>query len=229
MEKQIREHLAISSYLKEHPDYYDEYEQEFIRSYSLHTKRKNKYAQEVIREIYDELGMIPDDQNIYLAFLDLIDKQFGINGKNILEVGGGAIPSLAKKIHLKQSKGTITVYDPRIGKDIHGEERFVLRRDKFTRDTDIEDTNLIIGLMPCQAAEVLITQATKNDIDFMLWLCEGGPHGDYYDFYESDDEWLGSMLYLAQRGVEDQEMGKLRIKNMPEFSQYPIIYNQRNK
>ena len=81
--------------------------------------------------------------------------------------------------------------------------------------------------MPCKGAEPLLEQATKKNIDFMLWFCEGGAHGDCFDYFEDEEEWLGSMMYTAQRGVEDSKMGKLKVKKLEEFSHYPIIYNQR--
>ncbi len=218
--------FLITKYIEEHPDYYDEYERRYLLNVS--TPLFRVFTGDVTRELYDELDLIPDEYNMYLAFLDLIEEKFGIEGKNIVEVGGGIIPRLGQRIRLKQSDGTITVYDPRIGSDIVGDERLVLKREKFTNGTVIDsNVDLLIGLMPCKGAEPLVEQATKNNIDFMLWLCEGGPHGDYFDFYESDDEWLGSITTYASRRVEDQKMGKLKIKRIDELSQYPIIYNER--
>ena len=220
--------FLVSKFLEEHPDYYDSYEIDFL-------KRSNSslfklFTGDVSREIYDELDLIPDEYNMYLAFLDLLEEKFGIEDKNIVEVGRGIIPRLAKRINMKQKNGTITVYDPRLGSDIHGNERLILKREKFDRGTIIDaDTDLIIGLMPCKGAEYLIEQAGNNGIDFMLWLCEGGPHGDIFDFYESDEEWLDSMMYYAKSKVENNKMGKLMVKRIDELSDYPIIYNERQK
>ena len=225
--KVLLDKMLISKFLDEHQDYYDQWEKSYIRNMSSSLSSHEKWTKDVLREIYDQLEMIPDDKNMYITFMNLLENEFGIEGKNIIEVGGGIIPRLAERIHLKQKTGSITVYDPRLGSDLESKDRFVLKREDFSKKTNVDGADIIIGLMPCKGAESLIASATEHNIDFLVWLCEGGPHGDYFDFYESDEEWLSSMIYYAQRGVETHKMGKLKIKNMPEFSEYPIIYNRR--
>ena len=219
--------MNVMSFIARHADYYDKYTLENIKSYVRRGKEKELFYTDVVREIYDELGYIPDEKNMYVAFLNLLEQIHGIDGKNIVEVGGGTFPRLGERIHLKQNKGTITVFDPRLGKDLESKDRFILKREEFTKKTPIEGTDLIIGLMPCKGAEPLIEQALKHKIDFMLWFCEGGPHGDYFDYFEDEEEWLGSTMYMAQRGVEDKKMGKVMVKKFEDLSHYPIIYNQR--
>ncbi|MBP5678314.1 MAG: NAD(P)-dependent oxidoreductase [Bacilli bacterium] len=225
-EKLIR-YMSVLAYIKTHAAYWDEYVLGSMKGYAQRGIDKEVFFKDSIREVYDELGYIPDDQNMYISFLNLINQQFGLEGKNIVEVGGGTLPRLGRRIHLKQNTGTITVYDPRIGKDIKGEDRFVLKREEFTTKTPVKGVDLLIGLMPCKGAEPLIEQAIKHKIDFMVWLCEGGPHGDYFDYFEDEEEWIGSTIYTATRGIEDQRMGKLVKIKQEEFSKYPIIYNQR--
>ena len=225
-EKMIR-HIIISRFLEEHRDYYDDYELQAIKGFVERDDLAMIAKTDIVREIYDELGLLPEKVNLYTTFLNAIETQFGIEGKRICEVGGGILPRLGKRIHLKQTTGTIIVYDPRIGKDQKGNDRFVLKRKYFKETTPTEDIDLLVGLMPCKGAEPLLENAFRNKKDFMLWLCEGGPHGDYFDFFESDEEWIDNTIYNAQRCVEEQHMGKLKIKVMPELSEYPIIYNQR--
>lgn len=82
--------------------------------------------------------------------------------------------------------------------------------------------------MPCKGAETLLDLALNNKKDFVLWLCEGGPHGDEFDFFEDDEEWRNYMIDKAKSGVEENGMGKLKVKMINEFSdKYPIIYNER--
>ncbi len=222
----LDQHLVLN-FLEEHPDYYDWFEKMCIKSYAEEGSAHDKWTKDVIREIYDELGLIPEDKNMYIEFIKLLEETFGIEGKNIIEVGGGIIPRLGKRIHLQQHTGSITVYDPRLGNDIVGEERFILRREKFNDRTPVDGTDVMIGLMPCKGAEALIASATKHNIDFLVWLCEGGPHGDCYDYFEDEAEWLNYINILALRGIEDNHMGKLMVKRIDELSEYPIIYNQR--
>jgi len=227
-DKKIAEYLAVKKFLKEHPDYFNKGEQSSIEYYSS-KKNDEAYLKDVTREIYDELGLIPEDKNIYIAFIELIKQVFGLDNKNIVEVGGGIIPRLAERIKLQQKNGTITVYDPRLAKDIDDTEGMKLKREQFSSATDIPDANLLIGLMPCEGATPLIMQATKKQIDFILWLCEGGPHGEPFDFYESDEEWIASTIHTARRGIEDNNMGELRKIELKDYSEYPIIYNRHKK
>lgn len=224
----IIDYMKISSFVAEHPDYYDKYEKEAIKAHAIRGIEHDLYTTDVIREICDHLGLIPEDKNIYVAFQKLIEEQFGIEGKHIVEVGGGIIPNLGKRIHLGQKTGSIIVYDPRLGKEFESEDRFTLKREEFKENTPIpEKTDLMIGLMPCKGAEALIDSALEHKKDFIVWLCEGGPHGDYFDYFESDEEWLDSTIFYATSEVESKKMGKLMVKKMEDFSEYPIIYNKK--
>ena len=180
------------------------------------------------RELYDAAGIIPEDHNIYKAFLDEIIRVHGIEGRHIIEVGGGALPRLAERIHLKQKNGSITVYDPRLFIGLPDKNNFRLKREIFKRNTPTHNADLLIGLMPCKGAEALVESAISNSIDFMVWLCEGGWHGETIDYFETDDEWRATVIQTARYGMKDKNMGKLMIKKLPEFSkEYPIIYNER--
>ena len=229
LNKDVVRRIAALDLLKRNKDYYDPYEYERIKYYIEHDKSDENFTRDIMREIYDELGMIPEDQNMYTRFMQEIDENFGINNRHIIEVGGGIFPRLGHRIHLQQQNGTITVYDPRIGKRIEGDDTFILKREEFTRKTPLGNCNLLIGLMPCKGAEPLIDQAIKHEKDFMLWFCEGGPHGDCYDYFEDEREWLGSMMYDIERGVREHHMGKVIQKTLDKYSHYPIVYNQREK
>ncbi|MBR3210660.1 MAG: hypothetical protein IKF71_01830 [Bacilli bacterium] len=217
----------VQRFLEKHKDDYDRFEIQGVLDYAKESNIELIAKTDLIRGIYDELGYIPDDLNIYKIFTEIIDDQFGLNGKRICEVGGGVIPSLAKKIHLKQKKGNIMVYDPRLSQKERGGRRFLLKREFFHKHTPVEEVDLLIGLMPCEGSDPLIENALCHQKDFMIWLCEGGPHGDYFDFYESDDEWLNSTLSRVEYSVNKNQMGKLKVLNYPTFSDYPIIYNER--
>lgn len=207
---------------------YNEYEVQYILGCIKNISFPEIYSTEMVREILDELDLIPKKYNIYDDYIDFINSIHNISEKNILEVGGGAIPRLGERIKLHQSKGTITVYDPRLYKT-QEEGKLKLKKSKVTEFNDVSDIDLIIGLMPCKGAEDLLQLALKNKIDFIVWLCEGGPHGDCYDFFEDENEWRDCLISTAEDGIKKQNMGKLKIKSIPKYSyKYPIIYNDRN-
>lgn len=210
-----------------HPDAYNRMEKEYLISFIKSSSYPELFYTEFIREILDEMSLIPIEYNIYHDYANLINMIHGIDDRNITEIGGGRFPRLAHEMRLRQQKGTITVYDPKLYVT-NSTDRLVLKKELVTKDTELNESDLIVGLMPCEGAEVLLNLALKNKTDFILWLCEGGPHGDVYDFYEDDKEWRDSMIIMAKRGVEKNNMGKLMIKKHEKyFPDYPIIYNTK--
>ncbi len=220
----------ITEYVYNHAELFDRFELMYIRQYiqEVQEGRYDLFLPDVIRELFDYFHAITDDQDIYSGFLTLLQKEFPIEDRDIIEVGGGIFPCLGKKISLLQNYGSITVYDPRLSVYERGNSHLHLVRKEFSRYDDVGSANLIIGFMPCKGAEDLVDSATSNEIDFMVALCEGGPHGDIYDYFESDDEWIDSMLYRADRGIENHHMGTLGIQYLDEYEDpYPVIYNKR--
>lgn len=213
----------------DNPSIIDEFEWMFLKNLIMKEPIPRLYHIDLVRELLDHLSLIPDKDNIYIKFLEELEKEHEIKDKKIIEVGGGTFPNLAKRISKKLKTGTITVYDPRLSKAEKQTEKMILKREMFTTKTPIKDTNLMIGLMPCKGIEPLINQAINNRIDFMIWLCEGGPHGDYIDYFEYEDEWLDSILSYGKRGVEKNNMGQMKVKHFPKYSEYPIIYNTKKE
>ncbi len=211
----------------EHPDAFFDYEKDRLLKYISYDDCE-LFIPDLAREVYDELGFVEDSQNIYLGFMDLLKNAFPISERKIIEVGGGILPRLGERISSELTTGHITIYDPRLSRVIQDTPKMTLVRRKFNKKDDVGDTNLMIAFMPCEGAETVIESATKNGIDFMLGFCEGGPHGDCYDYYEDDDEWLHSMMYLARSRVEENHMGKVKIKTLEKYGDpYPVIYNER--
>ena len=106
-------HYQVLKFLKDHKEDYTEEEKEMILKNYAWGKKEKALVPDILRQIYDELDLLSPTKNIYLGFLKLIEKNFSIDG-NLVELGGGRIPSLAKKIALQQKNGTITVYDDKL-------------------------------------------------------------------------------------------------------------------
>lgn len=217
----------IIDFVDSNLEMFDSFERSFIKYY-INRGKDDLFLPDLIRELYDHFDIISEDRNIYLGFLKLLRKQFEIKDSNIIEVGGGIFPTLARRINTLQDKGTIVVYDPRISGYESGNRKMRLVRKTFTPQTDVSYADLLIGFMPCKGAEALVESAITNEKDFMVALCEGGLHGEPYDYFESDQEWIDSMIYRATRGIEDHNMGEIGIQYMKEYNNpYPVIYNKR--
>ena len=79
--------------------------------------------------------------------------------------------------------------------------------------------------MPCEAADIMVERAIKERIDFMIALCEGGPHGDLIDYFESDEEWRNSLIIYANNRLEDDNQSSLKFKSLEKYhNPYPVIY-----
>lgn len=222
----ITKSLKVNRFLEENKHGYNDRELEFIRSNWVHFLDK-KFQVDILRQMYSELGFMDDKEDIYHAFIKILEENFDID-TDIIEVGGGRIPSLAKRIALKQKKGTITVYDPNLISTASPYPNMVLRQQPFTLQTPVKEDQLIIGFMPCEATEKIIYNAKKNNAHFLIALCEGGPHGDEFDYFESEDEWLYSMLYSARDTADKTVHGPLQITDLKEYDDpYPVIYTKK--
>jgi hypothetical protein len=224
--KQTINAIKIENFLKEHKNGYSAREIDFIRRcWQMYLDKK--FNVDILRQIYSELNIIDEKDDIYHGFMKILEENFDID-TDIIEVGGGRIPSLAKKIALKQKKGTITVYDPDLISTKSKIPNMVLRKQPFTLQTPVQKDQLIIGFMPCEAAEKIIYNARNNGAHFLIALCEGGPHGDEFDYFESDDEWLTSMLYSAKDVATKIGHGPLQITDLKEYDDpYPVIYTKK--
>ena len=238
--RRVIDYLKVIRFIDKHPGMYDRYEEEIIRSLAKEGLTDRNLNNDLIREVFDELGMIPDDRNLYVDFMDVLEEVHpDYKDKVIVEIGSGILPRLGERIAEKMSEktdsgeehtGRIILFDPLIAKYKDETDRMVIKREKAKkndRTINWDGVDLLVALKPCKGAEDLINIAAEHKIDFVLGLCEGGPHGDYFDFYESDEEWLDSTMYYAKHKVEDNGMGQLvkRKINKPYY-QYPIIYNK---
>jgi len=219
----------VDRFLRKNKGLFTEYEMMSAKNYLKTGKYPDLYHRDILREIFDHLALLPVNENMYIAFMNEILKHYDITNKNIIEVGGGVFSNLAKRLTTKQTTGTITVFDPRLDPRIKSNSRMILIKDNFTRNTDVSYADLIIGLRPCKGIDVLLDSAIENKKDFMVWFCEGGPHGDYFDYFEDEDEWYHCMNITAKNGVERQKMGKIKKIEYPNLSKYPIIYNSREE
>ena len=217
----------LDQFVKDNKDAFTEWELMRIRDY-IKRDAHDLFVPDLMREIYDELGLLTEEQDIYTGFMSLLGDAFPYRERKILEVGGGIFPRLGKRISKEQTTGSITVYDPRLCVREQDTPKMKLIRKKFHQNDSIGDHNLMIAFMACEGAEQLLDAACKNKCDFMVGFCEGGPHGDGYDFYEDEEEWLHCMMYIAESGVRDHRMGKVKEKELKQYGDpYPVIYNER--
>ena len=216
-------------FIEKNSSFFSKYERDFILSY-IYTGEYSKilFLPDLVREIVDEFGFLLPEQDIYSGFIELINESFNIKDKNIVEIGGGIFPRIGERLSFYPIK-SITVYDPRISPlKMDTDKLKLVRRMVHSNEGDL-GCDLLVGFMPCKGAEVILKHAITYNHDFIIALCEGGPHGDYFDYFETDDEWISSIIRDAEIGIERNNMGALKIKNLQKYGdKYPIICNDRN-
>lgn len=214
----------LKKYFEEYPGVFNKAEQRYLLAQAWNSK--TYYNDELVREIYDELGLIPEENNIYNSFIDLLEDNFDLDGKNIIEVGGGHIPRLSKRLlSSNENIGVIRVYDPKLSRYEKNTSRLKLYHHEFTENcSHIEGTDLLIGLMPCSGTYALVKSAVDNEKEFMVALCEGGYNDDIYDYEDKKELWLNSILTLAKKsgkiGVDYDTLAKYD-------DDYPVIYSKK--
>ena len=223
-QESLRQKRLIKNFLEKYNKYYDYLELCYLKESEIPSSYKD--IPDILRQILCELNLMEDKDNAYLEFANLIEKIYGLD-KNIVEVGGGIIPSLSKIIALKQKKGTITVYDPRLIEETTM-PNLITKKEKFTLNTLVPNANLFIGFMPQKATETIIEKACLEQKDFIITLCGDGI-SDEDDYYEDNEEFLHAILYLAKNKIEQANLGTMELTYLTNLEElYPVIYNKRH-
>ena len=145
MKQQLDEHYAkVIQLIIDNSEVFTDYERKCLLNYAIKGHTPGKMIPDLVREVYDKLNILEDEQNIYLGFIDILEKEFNYKERNIVEVGGGIFPSLANRIAREQTIGKIKVYDPRLSKYENNKEKLTLVREKFYSDTPLGNANLLI-------------------------------------------------------------------------------------
>ena len=226
MNKTAARIVKINDFIAKQLDDLDPFEAAWLRKNAGSLEGKFEYYPFVVREIFDKLGLMEDNENLYLRFIELIKELYDIKGKRILEVGAGVYPTLAER--LCTEAGVVVAYDPRLTTHQEDTPKLKLVRKNFNKNMSLADFDLVVSLMPCKGAEAVFDACVEQDKDFIVGLCEGGPHGDCYDFYEDDWEWRHSVISYTDSRLRRSGKGKIKTLELHGCSYpYPIVYNSR--
>lgn len=217
------ENKKINEFINKYGNNYENNALDFILSAIKYDTERVEYT-DIVRQIYSYLGILPKERDLYYQFVQYINEFYGLD-KNIIEVGGGHFPTLAHHISEKQQKlknGSITVYDTRLITE--NLDNIKLYKQKFTLNTDISNYDLIIGMMPCDATELIIRSAGIYNKEFVIAMCGcvhlNYPDYSYYDFFK----YIEAVAYDAVGREQD-----ITIDYFSEEcnNQYPIIRSKR--
>lgn len=213
----------IRQFLKEHPEGYSEIEKDFIVK-NMEWGRNTCLVTDILRQIYDELNLLEENKNIYLGFMELIEKNFE-KKDTIIEVGGGRLPRLGTRLALANPNSKIVVYEQELLQTSSSLPNLILKKERFTVNSNVNGASLICGFMPCEATVAQIQTACEQGINFITALCDGGNH-QLLDTEE--DYWEEHIIYEAKKLVKKHNLGDLKITYMKDYNNpYPVIYNQK--
>ena len=109
-------------------------------------------------------------------------------------------------------------------------KNLTLKKEEFQSDTDIHSYDLVMGLLPCDATEAIISASCKAQKDFYIAMC-GCVHFQGYDpfGYYTPHMYQEYVIQLAQQMLKEYDNGELEVDFLPdEYGiDYPILYNRK--
>ena len=199
---------AYNIYKEKYEQFYNEQRRKFIENHFFRDIEKKESA-DILMQLYSELGLDEGRVTFYNAHIEKLKSIFGLD-RDIVEVGAGFIPAVANKIATYQlliNKGTITIYEPHLLYHKSKYPNMVIHKEKFTEKTIINKNALGIGILPCEATEVIFRNFCKNKMDFYIALCDC-------------EHYLGQKTFidLARHLTKDDDNATLKIETLgPEF------------
>lgn len=157
-------------------------------------------------------NLLSDEHKKAKCFFNEIKQTFPID-KDILEIGSGRFPSVAKYIDLIQqkTKGSITCYDSAI--KLYKSGNIILKREDIKMDTNISRYDYIYSFRSCSATDTVLQLAQSQHKEFILGLC-GCPKEVPTDFAEIINNQSHKFLsdYLEYLALSDKQFIQLVLK-----------------
>ena len=228
----LRYFNQLSGYLKQYQEGYPGGAVPYILEHFVEDK-KVEDTPDILMQLYAEFHLLSVKENYYAAFAKKIGKIYGWNTR-ILEIGGGFFPAFSRTMHAYQEKkgmGTITVYDPQLV--VTKLEGISLKKEEFTKETDIKDYDLLVGIMPCTVTRLMIQKAIQEHKEFFIALC-GCTHFDIEELPRSMfgfiplsyEDWVTQVYALAKE--QEKDGFEVTMEDAKQYSfQYPVIRSKR--
>lgn len=186
---------------------------------------------DIMNQIYAEIGLLPDANNIYKRFMTVLNNEHNL-GCNILEIGGGFFPIMAKYIDETQQKigkGSITVYDPRLVTKKLGNIKLI--KENFTYFDSMRKYDLIVGIMPCDATELIIKKATDEKKAFFVALCGCTHFSHWHNPFRmpTSEDWCEYICSKAKDMLDEKSELSINYLDLEFDYPYPIISSKHKK
>ena len=210
---------------------YSDYSWQFIED-NFWTYVFSNACPDILMQIYTELGIESSEGNFYKEHVKRIQERFDI-GRNILDIASGRIPAFANSLaheQLRIRKGTITLYEPLLIETKPKHRNMTLHKTEFTSEISIKEFDLLTGIMPCEATELIIEQACRNRKDFYVAMC-GCTHFEYmpWGMHVTSEMYQEHVIEKTLRWLKEYDNGELVIERLDDSYpiDFPILYNRK--
>lgn len=142
-----------------------------IRKYFISELKHLNRSTDVYYQIFSALDLLEEEKDLYKCYLKKLKEYFTIE-QNILEIGCGCFPALARLIDMEQTslnKGTITAYDPYLSTTNVG--NIILFKRKIDKE-DLSDFDLLISTLACESADIALEKSYEYKKPLFLGICE---------------------------------------------------------
>lgn len=191
--------------------------------------RTINYVDNILQEALDQIDVLEEDNNFYKIYTDLLELNYGLD-HNIVEVGGGRFASLAKHMAKRQTSGNVTMYDPKLLCSQTDQPNLLLLKDVFSHNTELGNTETLVGLLPCEATDVMVDLACKNKINFQIALCDCLIPDFFLGTENEEEAFKRYVINPIKDKVKDAGMGNLEVLYLKEYDfENPIIYTKFKK
>lgn len=178
---------------------------------------------DVVMQVMSALDLFRPDKDVYLGVLGLIKHIFDLKS-DILEIGGGYYPALAKKIDEEQTRlqgGSITTYDPRLAVASLGHIK--LHKAEFDNQS-LDHYDLVVSIMPCKITSLIIERCNAYKKPFLIALCNCPPFPipNIEASNKIAKEWH-ELLYYQAKSTLDGGAKLERMDSLGEYSDNPVL------
>ncbi len=152
-------------------------------------------------ELLSKFGVVNKGIDLYEIFRDILKDRDLLRGR-ILEVGAGVYPRLSEVIREDNSPELVkvTACDPALIVDTMSGVKLV--KEPFTKSTNLDDVDTLVGLFPCEASRLMVDRAIEENKNLLLAFCNCD-HSDNEIYTKHDECWADVACEYYQKKYGD--------------------------
>lgn len=212
-----KEDIAYCNFREKYGSGYELFHLQKLATNFSDSKNKKKDYVACVRSF---LNLDLEERDRYKAYFKFLKENFDLTG-NILEIGAGTFPTLAHYIDKEQQvkeSGSIEIYDPLLVTMNLG--NIIANKSLFEDDKKTKDKDLLIGMAPRDATEVIVRIANKYKKPFSILMCPNIKKSSKYD------EELDVLLELINSTKNDSYNVGVSYLDKNCYYPYPIVYKK---